>query len=417
MTPATRNHFLDEHLQDWIGLPYLDRVLDDSALSVMLGRPVRTHRLRVKPGLSLVVGWEDPNGHGIGRYGWTAVLADPDKAAGARRRATRAGAGLVMDENGPQGTVPPVALLSGGVDSDPGLARELAHARRSLPTTAGLELLAYNPGRRAVLAVDLTPGDGSARQVVRVGAERQDHLVGISRRWHGFGVSTLPVRRVGRRGTAVVSPWWGIGDLAHLPEPGAAERAGRLVAQLHRASGTGRRAPVEAVPPGVEMIAELVPALAPRLTDLARALSDTLGGSHPVSLVHGDLSPDQVLWDGEDEVRVVDLDRSAQGAPGSDLGSWLATCALTGQQDLAVGFLAGYRSVVEAVRGRTGRAGVGAAQRGRPASRELAGWCGRALLAAALEPFRRGDPDWRQRVTARVGLAEDVLAGRGGIPT
>lgn len=400
--PTNAHRFLDPHLRDWIGLPDVDRVLDPAALSDLLGRTVRVHRLRVKPGRSVLVGWQRTDQESTDRYGWAAVLADRDKVTGVRRRASRAGVAVTVHE---PATPTGAAVLLGGLDSDPGLARELAHARRALPATARIEPLAYNPGRRVVLQVDLVPGDGTARQVVRVGADRQDHLIGLARRWRGFGVPTVPVRRVGRRGTAVVSPWWGVGDLAHLPEPAAAERTGDVLARLHRASTVPPRAaaPDMVVPPVAGMVTELLPGLADRVAGLADALDGALSGRRPASLVHGDLSPDQVLWDGADGIRVVDLDRSALGPPGADVGSWVAACTVAGQPELALGFLAGYRS--------------GGSRPGRPLpARELAGWCARALLASALEPFRRADPDWRQRVAAQVALAEDIIAGRGGLP-
>src|SRR5699024_5843190 len=178
--PTNAHRFLDSHLRDWIGLPELDRVLDPAALSELLGRPVRVHRLRVKHGRSVLVGWQQTDEESADRYGWAAVLADRDKATGMRRRASRARAAITMHElTTPSGAVG----LCGGIDSDPGLARELAHARRALPATARITPMTYNPGRRVVLQVELLPGDGTARQVVRVGAERQDHLVGLARRW------------------------------------------------------------------------------------------------------------------------------------------------------------------------------------------------------------------------------------------
>ena len=65
---------------------------------------------------------------------------------------------------------------------------------------------------------------------------------------------------------------------------------------------------------------------------LSQRLRETLSAGGPPALIHGDLSPDQVLvsvdetavpGEGQLPLRVVDLDRSGLGPRSADLGSWI----------------------------------------------------------------------------------------------
>lgn len=383
--------WLDADVERWIDLPSAALLSRADWLGDLVGRRVDPLRVRVKPGLSMIVGWRDRAGSGdpLGRFGWAAVFADPEKVAAVRRRARHVGARLMVDE--PVGRAGAV-LLAGGIDSDPGVARELAHARRRLPSSAHLAVLAYNPGKRVVATVTVGP----ARRVVRVSAEPQDHLVAAVNRWRAFGAPVLPIRTVGRRGTAVESPWWGLGDLRRVGGAEQARRVGRVLAEVHRASAR-RGAESRVAPVETDELAAALPAERDRIARLTARVEEraALADRSGIGLVHGDLSPDQVLVDDLGQIRLIDLDRATSGPAGVDLGSWLAAGDLSVRTDLVEGFLAGW-----------GSAGMATPE----STVDL--WQARAVLAGASEPFRQVRPDWRAHVVESLDRAESLLSGR-----
>jgi len=397
----TRQGFSDAAVLAWADLPHLGVLLDPVAFSALLDRRVELHRLRVKPGRSALVGWRSAETVDSGRaeladFGWAAILTDPDKIDNLLRRVRHAGTAVTIhrldDRRLDQEST---ALVFSGLSvADPRLARDLAHVRRKLPAGARVRVLAYNPGRRLVLAVG---PDGSAEQpskVLRVGAHQQRQLLATARTWRDLGVPTLPMAPFGRRGTAVESPWWGDGDLAVRPDRDAARATGRAIARLHRtsagASGTSGSFRVPA-PPVTTALHELLPLSRGLITEIAETLRTRLAPVTPPVMVHGDLSPDQVLWAG-DQVRIIDLERAGSGPPGLDVGSWLAACRLRNHPELAEAFLEGYGELATPP--------------------EDPAWQARALVASALEPFRRGRPGWRSAVRERLDLAAQVLGIR-----
>lgn len=378
MTALTTS-WCDPDLVSWAGLEDLAELVDPATLATLSAHPVTADRIRIKPGLSAVLSWHTDTDHG-----WAAVLTDPDKIAPVRRRATHTGEPLLLDR-----TTGSAALLAGRLDSDPGVARELGHARRRLRVTGEWQVLAHNPGKRVVAAVGLT----SARHVVRIAARPQDHLVEATRRWRAFGAPVLPVRTIGRRHTAVSSPWWGQGDLSQAGTTHHAELAGRSLAEIHRAS-VG--AAVAHLPPlDLADLVGILPAERERIAWLSAEIQARTA-SGPVGLLHGDLSPDQILVSstasGEAEIRIVDLDRATTGPAGADVGSWVAACDRAGRTDLADAFLAGWERVA-----------------GPMSATDLSAWQARAVLAAAVEPFRQLRSDWRTQITALLARAESLL--------
>src|SRR5699024_5345442 len=148
-------------------------------------------------------------------------------------------------------------------------------------------------------------------------------------------------------------------------------------------------------------VCDLLPHRAAHIERLSARLRGVLRDGEPHVLIHGDLSPDQVLvsvdetavpGEGRLPLRVVDLDRSGPGPAGVDLGSWIASCLLAGVEEQAAAFLGGY-----------------ARHRHLPSAEELAAWTARGLLAAALDPMRRYREDWLPAVEQRLVLAETVL--------
>lgn len=343
-------------------LPELTALLDPRAREAMLGAH-EVLQVRWKPGALLVLAVRDARGEA----GWVATHADPAKLEKTALRAAAAGAAVER---------PTPRTMRGPVRADRALARPLRRlaARGRLDLDAA-GVLRYNPLRRLVAVHD--------DRVVRVGAGPRDHELRAAAAAREAGAPVLPHERLGP--TAVATPRWGSGDLAHLDGVDAAHAAGAALAALHR--GRPDAPPLE---PGVvaaraaEGVAALLPELATRARALAGALLPRLGGAAPV-LSHGDWSPDQVLVDGG-AVRIVDLDRACVAPPERDLGAWLAS--------------GGSPAMLEGC----ASAGGGWHERALPAWRAL------AALERAAEPFRRGDEHWPASVAARLASAEEALA-------
>lgn len=368
ITDALRRH---------VALDGSEELLDRDRLSALLERPVVLTALRIKPGESLLVAWKHEAG--LSGHGWAMLVTSDDKLNGIVRRAAKSGGGVVLrPHHGAH-------LLVGGVDTDPRLARALARALRRLDQPFALEVLRYNPGRRLVVRArgEQFPGAGV---VLRVATKSLDGLREAERRWAQLGAPVVQHARWGRRDTAVVAPFWGIGNLSDIRDEAAARLCGRTIAQVHEASMTGV-AEVHDVPRPPKDL-EVVRTLLPGHADLIDAIAGRLDAapaqpSSPVAL-HGDLSPDQILTDGH-SVRIADLDRAHVGPAGLDLGSWSADCRVSGARILEEAFLDGYASV-----------------RLVP---ELAAWRARALLVSALKPLRQGSPRWQAEMEDRVRLA------------
>ncbi|MGI6877495.1 phosphotransferase [Microbacterium sp. gxy059] len=340
-------------------LPDLALLLDAEALSDALGSPVRIERLRYKPGSSTVVSLRDR----AGRAFWAAAHADPAKIAKHARRAARLGASAT-----PIGH----AALSAPAVADRALARGIEEA--ALASSSG-EVLRYNPFRRLVVR--------SGGHVVKASAREQD--VRVPERLAARGIPVLVPRRLGARATTTT--WWGEGDLASVPSPTAARAAGRALAALHRVPVDD---PPLAAPSRSEVVAGAMDAIRAILPDAAESAGDVAAeagcaaSSRHAGLVHGDLSPDQVLVRAG-VIRIIDLDRASRGEPERDLGAFLAA----GGDEALVD---GYRE-----------AG------GAPDADAIRAWRAIAHLQRAVEPFRTALPGWPQAVRAEIAAAREVL--------
>lgn len=400
-------------------LPGVEQLLEPGALSALHGEDLSLLRGRLKPGASALVahcqvaaaaagadaragaaGGTDaadqadaargPSPEGIG---WTLLIVSPHKRDGVLRRAARSGA-EVHEHTGPaEGPF----LLSGGLEADPRLGRLVHRVLRSLRQTP--RVLSYNPARHLVLHLPQTG------QVVRIATRPLDDLLQVTRCWTALGVPTIAQRPWRRRSSVLVSEHWGTGDLAHHAQHPralrAAEAAGAALSQLHDAAVAADELPEarlgERIPATLPEIAALLPEQAPAVHRLERLLRDRLPERPRTGLIHGDLSPDQVLLDLQDtgslpQIRVIDLDRSGHGPLGADLGSWLAACLSADTSELGAALLAGYA-----------RAGT------PPEAEELAAWTARALLAGAVDPVRRFRTDWPILVGRRLELAAAIL--------
>lgn len=431
-------------LAAYSALPGAERLLGPESLSALHGRGTVPRRLRVKPGASVLVGHTEvhgdaadgPGGERIAPTGWTLLTASRDKRDGVLRRAARSGA-AVHEHPAAAGTF----LLSGGLEADPRIGRTVHRLlRRETGAEGGdLRVLSYNPVRHAVIAL---PEGGD---VLRVAARPLDRLLHLAQRWQELGVPTLPLHPTRYR-SVVRCAHWGVGDLSSqapgVGEPDAGEprtgeptpatsgsavaavsaasavsavhdfasasagATGAAIARLHAAPADGSLPEARLGPRLPATLTELEVLLPHRSAALAQ-LADDLAARLPerpaAGLLHGDLSPDQVLVDrpgGEPRIRLIDLDRSGTGPLGADLGSWLAACLAARDEQVGAALLEGY--VV----------GGGSL----PAPDELAAWTARALLAAALDPVRRFLPGAGDAVEERLDLAAAVLADPALLP-
>ena len=399
-------------LSDRAHLPGAEALLDPQQLSALLGQEIALDRVRIKPGASVLISYRAAgtaptgvSGQPIDEVGWVQLVASRDKRDNVLRRAERSETRIL--EHTAEGEGP--YLLSGGLDSDPRLGREIQRLRRRLDGAA-LRVLSYNPGRHAVL---LLP---DSREVLRVAARPLDDLLQVGDRWRELGLPTIAQRRWRDRPAVLIGEHWGQGDLAglshHPLSMPAAARLGEIIARLHAADVSDGDLPAarigELVPVTTGAVAGLLPHRAAQIDRLSQQLRQILPDGGPPALIHGDLSPDQVLvsvdetvapGEGHLPLRVVDLDRSGLGPRSADLGSWIASCLLTGVEEQATAFLRGYTR-----------------HHDLPPRTELAAWTARALLSSALDPLRRHSEDWPERVERRLALAEAVLARPGRLP-
>ncbi len=377
-------------IAEFARIPFVDEIVDAHRLSQRLGFTAEPTRIRVKPGHGALLSWrrrlrgEDRSASvpTSADWGWTAVVTDPNKLDNIRRRAERHGAPVRLHAAGEARAV----LVSGRLPSDPKLVKVIARSDSGYSPDA--EVLGYNPGRRLLLR--------SGNRFVRISSDDNDHLVHTARQWLRWGIPTLPVEFLGRRHTSVHSPWWGTGDLERSPDARIAAALGETIADLHHqepghASRSDRPSTSEEPAAGDCTLAELVPDLAADLHWIVDELGPRLddGPGEYRCPLHGDLSPDQVLVDG-DEFRIIDLERAGAGPAGVDVGNWVARCRMNGFAEMEAAFLDAY----------TRRRGNGL---------DVEAWCARSLLAAAIEPFRQCRPDWRARTAGLVAAAKEAL--------
>ncbi len=343
----------------------LGTLLDPHLLSEALGAEVRLTRLRYKAGTSIVAAVQSDEGPR-----WVAAYDGPDKAGKALRHG---------------GGVRPVDSIAHAVTGPALSDRALARAVRSVESrSAGLArraaVLRYNPHRRLVL-------DAGAHGIVKLTHHPVDRVLALHRHLFDRGVAVLEPRGLGSR--AWSAPRWGIGDLSEVPSTDSAERAGAVLASLHGVGAAPGLVMADAAAEAAAAAAA-VGGVLPELAERASALVACAPVTGRATVVHGDFSADQVLVG--DGVRVIDLDRCGGGDPMRDLASFAADELLrTGRRVLSDALVAGYRGAQGVVDGDA-----------------LRRWLPVCVLLRAIEPFRRGDPEWPARVHAAVALAEET---------
>ena len=383
-------------------------MLDADRLSEHLQRPVRAARLRIKPEVSVLVSLTDRS-TGL-TAGWARLLwpVSHSKAAQAERLTTRLGLAqppvtLPLDEG--------LLLQSGEVLTDPKLAQPLAQARDLgvLGAWEARDVLRYNPSRRLVLR------DGSTVLRLRAGAGGPADDV------HRTLSGLLPVpglldsQAVARcEGRVSVQQWCGDTNLAdfyadNADGPATAQslkeasrRVGALLAELHSCVGQLPAGLIDRLPhqpPGFRNLAEVharqLDVLAPELARRVRAVGDMLPSlltGTPV-LAHGDVSPDQVLYEySTGRIWLTDFDRVRLAPAAMDLGSYLAEAPPSQRHALLEGY---------------------ATHRPVPGAEEL-GWAiALSRLARLADPLRRAHPSWRERIGADLTAIERIAQSPG----
>jgi aminoglycoside phosphotransferase (APT) family kinase protein len=190
-------------------------------------------------------------------------------------------------------------------------------------------------------------------------------------------------------------------------DPAGVEPVGRALAELHLHPTAGlatkdRRDRAAFLGERASWIAAVDEDLGARAARLARTLAAWLAGAKsPERAIHGDFSPAQVLLSAASPA-IIDLDDAGSGDPARDLGSFAAQLerrAIDGdipagrvepfRQALLSGYVAGAGTTVDPARVRL--------------------WTAVELLARAPGAFRRRGKAWRERVSALVARAEEVL--------
>ena len=382
-------------------------VLDADRLSELLQRPVRAARLRIKPEVSVLVSLTDRS-TGL-TVGWARLLwpVSHSKAAQAERLAASLGlqppVTLPLDEG--------LLLQSGEVLTDPKLAQPLAQAMELgvLGAWEARDVLRYNPSRRLVLR------DGSTVLRLRTGAGGPADDV------HRTLSGLLPVpglldsQAVARcEGRVSVQQWCGDTNLAdfyadNADGPATAQslkeasrRVGALLAELHSCVGQLSAGLIDRLPhqpPGFRDLAEVharqLDVLAPELARRVRAVGDMLPSLLPGTpvLAHGDVSPDQVLYEySTGRIWLTDFDRVRLAPAAMDLGSYLAEAPPSQRHALLEGY---------------------ATHRPVPGAEEL-GWAiALSRLARLADPLRRAHPSWRERIGADLTAIERIAQSPG----
>ena len=377
-------------------------MLDADRLSERLQRPVRADRLRIKPEISVLVSLTDRS-TGL-TAGWARLLwpVSHSKAAQAERLAASLGlqppVTLPLDEG--------LLLQSGEVLTDPKLAQPLAQATDLgvLGAWEARDVLRYNPSRRLVLR------DGSTVLRLRAGAGGPADDV------HRTLSGLLPVpglldsQAVARcEGRVSVQQWCGDTNLAdfyadNADGPATAQslkeasrRVGALLAELHSCVGQLPAGLIDRLPhqpPSFRDLAEVharqLDVLAPELARRVRAVGDMLPSHLPGTpvLAHGDVSPDQVLYEySTGRIWLTDFDRVRLAPAATDLGSYLAEAPSCQRHALLEGY---------------------AVHRLVPSDEEL-GWAiALSRLARLADPLRRAHPSWRERISADLAAIERI---------
>ncbi|MFV0405997.1 MAG: hypothetical protein ACK5LN_04130 [Propioniciclava sp.] len=254
--------------------------------------------------------------------------------------------------------------------------------RLGVPADAGLTLVGYRAGRRAVLRA----GDAEPVWIKVVPPRRVSRIVDTHAQLASQGLPVPAVRGWADEGLIVLDHARGVPAAQAHWDP--ADLIDRLDVLRERWASAALSHPSGARLPDrfVWYRARLRDVLAGDAARLAEQILSAGGGlaDQPTTetSVHGDLHLGQLFWQGDDVAAVIDVDTAGRGEPGDDVAAFLAhavTTALTGRD------LTRMVGVADAVRRRWL---VGDAR-----ERTLT-----LLLGHALGAFETGEPDRGLRI-------------------
>ena len=138
----------------------------------------------------------------------------------------------------------------------------------------------------------------------------------------------------------------------------------------------------------------LSPDLAAGVRDIAGKITEDrtahCSASRHTALLHGDASPDQVLFRHNDgALWLTDFDRTHLGDPVTDLATYLSVV----DQPIGEAFLAGYAAAGGAL----------------PSETDIRRATAHAMLMRLAEPLRAAKPDWEQRINEELDRIKEVL--------
>jgi ATP-binding cassette, subfamily B, bacterial len=394
------------------GLPQMSTLLDPDAMAEVLqrelGEDVRLSQvvvryLRYKPRKSLVVHYDVTIGDGLFDAVAT-IAARRNVEAWAREPEYRRLAQMV------NGRAPALSPLSYESElqaliqwlpldiSMPALAHDPLQLRTHLQGAGvqiasdgeRLRLLAYKPGRRAVLRLD--------DHVIKIYAgavEFAGAVAGLD------GSSLLQGLRIPDR--EAVLPNMHLTCQSMLPgrPPSSAgdpaQAAGAALATLHRARIPDLRAfthadQLRAAVGSVGSVTAVAPELEPRLKGLLRTLELTIPVESPLVPAHGDYHANQLL-EIDGALALIDFDEMCTAAASLDLSSYAAHLVNGGEGDIA--------AASGALEGLVSGYGL------RPHA--LAWYLSTSILRRSPFPFRYMEPNWPQRIERMVADAEEAL--------
>lgn len=398
-----------------LALPGLCVLLDEDAVSSLVGAPVRRTYLRYKPGTSCVLGATAMLPDGLADIFVTAY--DSDGTVKADKVLAEAPLGSVLAFDRVAGVVAARSVadrdlpLLGVLDNE---RRRRRCLERVLPEHGGLRgarlsTLRYKPMRRWVGLVE--PEKGQPFVVRAYRPEAAEAAAAALRVLEGRGPCTP--RLLG------TDPSLGLLAVEYLPgrllqtvpaHDTDLRNTGRALARLHSLSSAGLPTrtgadEAEAIRATARQVAVLLPDVAHEVCRLAEQLAPLLGGGPDTSVtLHGDFSADQVVVAPSGQVALLDLDRAASGHPAIDLASFSAALmtdeVLQGgagarPDDDTHGMLAGYAQL-----------------RPLPVDDEITVRTAALLLRRAGEPFRLCLPDWPERTRTLLSRAAELLDTR-----
>jgi hypothetical protein len=393
-------------------LPQMSTLLDPDAMASVLQRElgegaalsrVAIRYLRYKPRKSLVVHYDVTIGDGSFDAVAT-IAARRNVEAWAREPEYRRLAEMVDGRAPARFPLSYEAELQALIQwlpldiSMPALAQDPIQLRTHLQA-AGVEiasngermrLLAYKPGRRAVLRLD--------DHVVKIYAGTVEFAGAVA----GLDASSrLQGLQIPRR--EAVLPKMHLTSQALLPgrPPSSAsdpaKAAGAVLATLHRARLSDLRAfthadQLRAALGSAGSVSAVVPELEPRLKALLRTLELTMPEQSSLVPAHGDYHANQLL-EIDGALAVIDFDEMCAAAAALDLSSYAAHLVNGGEGDVTAasaaleGLVAGY--------------GL------RPHA--LAWYLSTSILRRSPFPFRFMEPNWPLRIERMLADAEEAL--------